>query len=210
MLLRSVPNQTLALAGVSQACWLVDQLATTGQADPVAMSASLESLLKIDAKNVPDVYGGISNLQQGLRQLETQLSRTPIHNQQTVRYAGQLIALQKKLSQQNKMQQTIHAGLIRAQTQASQFGILHENVLANFADLYFTTLSTMQPRVLVIGDQDYLNSPLTVNKIRSLLLAGIRSVHLWRQCGGTRWQLPFVRSKILAQTQLFLEEINNA
>ena len=39
---------------------------------------------------------------------------------------------------------------------------------------------------------------LQSNKIRSLLLAGIRSAMLWRQCGGKRWQILLGRKRMLS------------
>ena len=50
MSLNTLTNQTITLAGVVQACRLVHQLATLGQADPIALEASLNSLLKIDSE----------------------------------------------------------------------------------------------------------------------------------------------------------------
>lgn len=206
MALRTIENQTLALAGLSQACWLVNQLATKGQCDTQAMTASLNSLLKIDADSVLDIYGGLSGLKQGLIQLERQLGKVPTSETQIIRYAGQLVILQQQLAKHPKMLETIRQGIVRAQAQHEHFDILHENLLANFADLYYSTISTLQPRIMVIGDQQFLNSANTVNRIRSLLLAGIRSALLWRQCGGKRWQLPFMRGRLLQQVQRFLTE----
>lgn len=207
MKLQTIENQTIALAGLSQACWLVNQLANLGQCDTLAMASSLNSLLKIDAENVGEIYGGINGIKHGLLQLDRQLGKTPTPNAQEIRYAGQLIALQKQLSNKPAMQATIRDGIIRAQSQVQHFNILHENVLANFADLYFSTISTLQPRIMVIGDQNHLNSPIIVNRIRSLLLAGIRASMLWQQCGGRRWQLPFIRSKLQNQINLLLNSL---
>ena len=101
----------------------------------------------------------------------------------------------------------IRIGIERAQRQAEQFGVLHSNVLANLADLYHSNISTLQPRIMVIGDPQYLSDPGTVNKVRALLLAGIRSAHLWRQCGGSRWQLMFHRPKLRREVQALLAQI---
>jgi high frequency lysogenization protein len=60
---------------------------------------------------------------------------------------------------------------------------------------------------MVVGDQNYLGSQNTVNKIRALLLAGIRAVLLWRQCGGSRWKLLFFRKKIQEEAQFLLTQI---
>jgi high frequency lysogenization protein len=207
MPLQSIHNQTIALAGLSQACWLVNQLATTGLSDSRAIDASLTSLLKIDADSVLDVYGGLGGIKQGLLQLDQQLSSKALSSPEQVRYAGQLVHLQKQLANRPEMQKTIYDGMIRAQAQAEHYGILHENVLANFADIYHQTISTLQPRIMVIGDQQYLSSPFTINKIRSVLLAGIRSAQLWRQCGGSRWKLIFARSKLQAETRFLLSKL---
>jgi high frequency lysogenization protein len=62
MQLNTITNQTIALAGIAQAAALVQQLATTGTADPTAMEASIASVLKIDSDSVIDVYGSLAGL----------------------------------------------------------------------------------------------------------------------------------------------------
>lgn len=207
MALASTRNQTLALAGIAQACFLVRQLATTGNADQTAFTASIGSLLKIDAASVEDVFGDLGGLRIGLEQLDKQLTSRLVANPEQARYAAQLIYLQKQLSKQTNMLQNIRSGIERAQAQAEHFGILHQNVLANLADLYHSTLSTLQPRIMITGDQHYLGDQVTVNKIRTLLLAGIRATLLWRQCGGSRWHLLLFRSKLQQEAQSLLSQI---
>ena len=206
MSLISISNQTIALAGIAQACFLVRQLATTGGADQEAMMASINSLLKIESDSVTDVFGGLAGIRHGLEQLDRQLSSRVAANPEQVRYAAQLVHLQKQLSQDPKMIDTIRAGITKAQAQAEQFGVLHENVLANLADIYHNTISTLQPRIMVNGDPQYLANQSTVNKIRALLLAGIRASLLWRQCGGSRWHLLFYRKKLLDEAHRLLSE----
>lgn len=205
MSLITLENQTIALAGIAQVCGLVNNLANSGSADNDAMAASVGSILKIDADSVIDVYGGnLSGIAYGLELLEKQLSSRVTANPQQARYAAQLVYLQKQLTQKQQMLESIRVGITRAQAQAEHFGALHENVLANLADLYHNTVSTLQPRIMVYGDQQYLGNQATVNKIRSLLLAGIRSAMLWRQCGGSRWKLLFARKKIIDQATALL------
>ena len=59
-----------------------------------------------------------------------------------------------------------------------------------------STVSTLQPRVMVNGDPARLADGAIANQIRALLLAGMRSAVLWRQCGGTRLGLLFGRRKL--------------
>ncbi|MBS3964973.1 MAG: high frequency lysogenization protein HflD [Methylomonas sp.] len=207
MSLITLENQTIALAGIAQACGLVNDLAGTGSAHHDAMMASVGSVLKIDADSVIEIYGGLTGIAYGLERLENQLSSRSTANPQQARYAAQLVYLHKQLVQKPHMLQSIRASITRAQAQAEHFGILHENVLANLADVYHSTVSTLQPRIMVYGDQQHLGNPATVNKIRSLLLAGIRSTMLWRQCGGSRWKLLFARNKIRDQARLLRDKV---
>jgi len=85
--------------------------------------------------------------------------------------------------------------------------LLHENVLANLGEVYQNTISTLQPRIMVNGEQEYLSRPEIANKIRACLLAGVRSAILWRQCGGTRWKFLFYRKKIQAELQVLLKQV---
>ena len=62
MELKTLTNQTIALAGIAQVAVLVQQLATTGVCDQDAMEASIGSVLKIDSDGVAENYGGLAGL----------------------------------------------------------------------------------------------------------------------------------------------------
>ena len=207
MPLNSITNQTMALAGISQAAALVQQLATTGTAENEPMQASIGSILKIDSDSVDDIYGGLAGVKFGLQQLQQQLTSTRIANPEQARYAASLVFLEKQLAKRPDMLQTIQTGIEKAQLQAAHFELLHENILANLGDLYHQTVSTLQPRIMVNGEQVYLSNSDTVNKIRSLLLAGIRSALLWRQCGGSRWKFLFFRKKLQDEIERLLDTL---
>ena len=46
------------------------------------------------------------------------------------------------------------------------------------------------------------------DKIRACLLAGIRSAVLWRQVGGSKWQLLFHRKKLVQAAQQLYSTLN--
>ncbi len=69
----SIENRTLALAGMFQSADLVRQIARQGLLDQAQFEATIQSLLKIDADSVEDVYGGLSGLKAGLQVLCGQL-----------------------------------------------------------------------------------------------------------------------------------------
>jgi high frequency lysogenization protein len=207
MPLNTITNQTIALAGIAQAAALVQQLATTGTANSAALETSIASLFISDEHGVANVYGGLSGLKLGIEQLNDQMTGFKISNPEQARYAASLVFLEHQLAKQPAMLKTIFTGIDRAQTQSEHFGLLHENVLANLGDIYHTTISTLQPRIMVNGEQEYLSRPDIVNKIRACLLAGIRSAILWKHCGGTRWKFLFFRKKIQAEIQKLLQQL---
>jgi len=196
MQLNTITNQTIALAGIAQSAALVQQLATTGTADNAAMTASIASVLKIDADDVLDVYGGLSGIKLGLELLNVQMTGYKITHPEQARYSASLVFLENQLDGKQKLSRhQLQVGIVKAQAQSEYFGLLHENVLANLGDIYSKTISTLQPRIMVNGDPEQLSRPEIDNTIRACLLAGIRSAMLWRQCGGKRWKFLLYRKK---------------
>ncbi len=206
MSLNSVTNQTIALAGIAHNCQLVQKLATTGTADDLAVETCISSVLKIDSESVIDIYGGLENIKPGLEILQKQVTGNAIADHEQGRYAASLVFLERQLSNRPDMLNTIHHGLEKSLAQSEAFGILHENILASLGDLYHNTISTMQPRIMVNGEEEYLAQTAIVNKIRSLLLSGIRSAMLWRQCGGARWKFLFFRKKLQDEIAFLLSQ----
>jgi len=79
-------------------------------------------------------------------------------------------------------------------------------LIAELAELYSQTISTLTPRIMVHGDPGVLSGTATRNMIRTLLLAGIRAAVLWRQCGGNRLRLIFGRRGMLESCAGLLRE----
>jgi high frequency lysogenization protein len=199
-------NKILSLAGVFQAAALVKHLAKTGKIQEPYFTANIESLFKIDAIDVPDVYGGKENVALGLQELIRLFSNNKLpKDTEIARYVFSLLHLERKLSKNQEMQTHVQTGIKRAKIQATHFNSTHENVLANLAGIYTDTLSTYKFRIHVSGEQLYLNQTFILHKIRALLLAGIRSALLWRQMGGKRWQLLISRHSMIEAAQYCLK-----
>lgn len=203
-MIKTLSNQAIALAGMSQALGLVQQIAKRGSHDREDMETCIASVLKIDSDDAKDVYGGLDRLKTGLRLLERQLGEPNQVDVEQARYATTLIFLERKLMQQKAMVKTITEAVERAAEPARQHGALHDEVLRILAEAYQATLSRLSPRVMVAGEPRYLSDTDYANMIRALLLAGIRSVVLWRQCGGARWKLLFHRSRLQKEARNLL------
>jgi len=194
----SQEDKTIALAGIFQAAELVKDIAWHGKTNQAAVEASIESLLQFDAPDVISVYGNITGIMQGLRTLQNQLdNKNNSRNTDVTRYVITLIHLQRKLEKSDGMLEEISERLENIKSQLEYFDLSHSNTLSKIAEVYKTTISTLQPKIIVEGEQAYLSNNANADKIRVLLLAGIRAVLLWRQTGGSRLQLLFSRKKYL-------------
>lgn len=206
----SLRDKTLALAGVFQSAKLVHQIAISGIADQHDMRVMISSALDLNPTSVMDIYGSVENLRTGLHslieQLGDQAGQKDIH---IARYVISLLHLQRKLARRRNMLDTISTGIERAKLQSEMFDITHDNVLANLAGIYGETISQIPPKIMVSGDGNYLSNRSNADKIRAILLAGIRSAVLWSQLGGSRMQILFKRRMFVNEARRLLdEEIN--
>lgn len=202
---KTLTNQAIALAGLSQAILLVQQIARRGVVDRDDMQVCLASTLKVDADDILDVYGGLRGLATGLKQLDKQLSEPRQVDPELARYASTLIFLERQLMQKPEMVEAIGVAVKRAGAAADKTGaLLDDEVIEALAYGYQQTLSQLKPRVVVSGEQRFLADEHNGNRIRALLLAGIRSVVLWRQAGGVRWKLLFIRSRLQHEARRLL------
>lgn len=199
-------ERTLALAGIFQAAVVVNDIATKGIADSHDLETCINSLLITEPKNTIDVYGRIENLRTGLFALIEHLDNSgPQKHIDIARYVITLLHLQRKLMKRKDLMEVLDKGIARAQDQAEIFAPLHDNVIANLADIYSNTVSQILPKIMVSGESNYLNNPSNANKIRALLLAGVRSAVLWSQTGGGRWQVLFKRKHFVQTARDLLE-----
>ncbi|MGM0535588.1 MAG: high frequency lysogenization protein HflD [Pseudomonadota bacterium] len=189
-------RQALALAGVFQAASLVDELARTGQVDPRAWETLIHATLDTNPESFEAIYGGHpNNLRRGLEVLEGVVGRQQA-NPVVLRYGFTLLMLMNKLRGNEAMLDALGTRLTRIQGQAEHFGETHENVIASLGEAYQETLSTLKTRIVVQGDPSLLQSRMMPERVRAILLAGIRFALLWHQQGGRRWKLIFQRGAL--------------
>ena len=203
-------ERVLALAGLFQATGLAQQLANEGRCDESAMAASIGSVFRIDAPSVVGVYGDVSGVRLGLRQLITLLDENN-RDVAITRMAFTVMRLERSLSRRQDLLDRLQQGVVAAQRQVEHFGPESPQVISRLAELYASTLSTLKPRVMVTGNPQQLQQPNVVEKVRTNLLAAVRSAVLWRQLGGRQWQMILYRRQcsMLARGLLTGSTINN-
>ena len=200
--------QTIALAAVAQCAALVNNLARDGRAPDTEMTAAINPLFVLNPGSTAEVYPRIGELNLGLRTLQDIFSNDRLReNAEVVRYTLGMLLLRNKLVANQPMQQHLRQMLqltppLRRfeQNKDEEFDrnqeIEQDRTFEQLADLYQDTISNLAYRIQVQGDVSNLKNELVANKVRALLLAGIRSAILWYQLGGRRWRLVFYRKRI--------------
>jgi high frequency lysogenization protein len=176
-------------------------------ADADALNANINSLFQIDTETVLDAFGGLPRIAPGLRLAYRQLSGAEPRDNELTRYLLSLIQLERKLSRHPEHLRRISQGITTTAERLAHFPLTHGNILAALADIYVENLSILQPRIMVSGEPVYLQNPDNVNRIRALLLSGIRAAMLWRQIGGRRRQLLFSRNLVTGAMKRLIDRL---
>ena len=190
-------SRVLALAGLSQALKLVRQIADTGHADAASERAVLDSVFRIDAATPEDVYGGAREVRPGLLLLRDYLSNQG-GDTQLPKLALAVTQLERRFSADDAVGEAVHEGILAIKPRAGQLGSSHPEVLSALGSLYADTVSHLRPKVMVQGNPHYLGQADIVAEIRAILLAALRSAVLWRQMGGSAWDI-FLRRRAMQQ-----------
>ncbi len=198
-------EQTIALAGVYQAATIAHELANSGALREFkSWKASLNSLYKINADSTEDVFDNdISGLALGLQSLIKSFNKDPQYIN-IIKYTLTLLTLQGKLDSRPEMIECIKQGLNGSKVLQTKDEPFNDAVIAKLANTYSQTISQMQPRVIIAGQPFHLKNTSVTEKIRTILLAGIRAATLWRQVGGTQLQLLFKRGKYIEEAKKLL------
>jgi len=201
-------DRVIALAGVFQAARLTRQLAGQADANREAMESSINSLFQGTPSSVPDVFGGIAGVEFGLHSMLNQLDSPQERDVDITRYAIGLLQLAKKLRADKERYTRLGKELDNLQTRVNAFNFESATRDAQLAGIYSEHISTMGPRIMVKGDARHLENTATASRIRSILLAGVRSGYLWYQIGGRRWHLLLYRKRIVTIGRKMLKQIS--
>ncbi|MBB1287687.1 high frequency lysogenization protein HflD [Pseudoalteromonas sp. SR43-6] len=190
--------QLMALAAMCQVAKQVQKIAQYGSNNEHDLEILLSSIIQTSPESPEDVYQGTDNLRDGYKTLMAQLTAGAQKDVEIVKYVGGLMQLERALNANDKSLNELGKRIDDIHRRLDHFAITDESVVAGLADIYSSVLSPLGHRIQVYGKPELLKQQLTQNKIRALLLAGVRSAVLWRQMGGKRRHFFFSKRKILA------------
>ena len=188
-------NRAIALAGIFQAIHLVDALAYAKDSNPHDIKTSLNSIFIMNPEDFISVYSNVAHLRTGIQSAIEHLEGK--QNAYAFRYALNLVFLQRKMAKNSEKMDQIGHQISSLHRQDLAVDSL-ENIEA-LAKIYRTHISEIKPAIMVQGDPQTLKQPLVVEKVRALLLAGIRAASLWNSAGTGKLTLLLSRKKIVKE-----------
>lgn len=200
-------NQVLAFAAMCQCAQLVHNIARTGTIDKQQWQVCVNSLVITDPDNATDIYGSSADLFLGFKTLISQLSDNDARSMEVTKYVAGLIALERKLMKSPKSLAMMSQRVDQVKRQLHHFTVDDPAVIANFASIYSDIISPLGSKIQISGVPEQLQQKIVQEKIRALLLAGVRAAVLWRQMGGKRRHLLLARKELVKNAQQQLNRI---
>lgn len=208
--MKNIRSESIALAALFQCCTQINRIAHTGYCDEQAVSTVFRALLVTNPKTIEDIYK-ISELKTGFRGLIEGFSAEGITDNsanELVKLAMQVISLTDRIvrntSLYNRLSNEIDTLKDQIEKACPDFlegktsVVLSSENVEKFAQLYQSLISPNFSKLLIFGEERFLSSTENQNRIRALLLAGIRAVVLWNQVGGKKLYLMFRRKEIVS------------
>lgn len=200
----------VALAGVCQSAYLVKSVARNKPYCENSYETTLTSIINTDPKTTVDVYGKLASIKLGFETLVAQLGDRSSKDAEITRYIASLLTLERKISAKKGRLADIGERIDTIKRQTHMISLLDGQMVANLASVYIDNVSPLSHKIQVAGEPSALKQQSVQDKIRALLLGGIRSAVLWRQLGGTRRSIIFQRSKIVQSARNTLQIINQS
>ncbi|TCM67730.1 high frequency lysogenization protein [Acinetobacter calcoaceticus] len=217
-------NRALALAAVFQATQLTHMTAIAGR-QSIGENGNFyfEHLIKASLNIRPtdncagqtlDFFNQLADISLGLKTLESSIvqpfnptPKSPIpklgNAKLPMTYAMSLLALEKKVYNQPEFVEIIENSQQKILKQLSFFdnNYTHPSILANLAQTYVETAGQINPRIMVRGHSEAFKDPAHTNRIRASLFTGLQMAHLWRQLGGSSWNMMLSKRRLLQDIQ---------
>ena len=203
MLIENIDEQTIALAGLYQSCYVVSNIAWKGEYNEQDFLPLVNSILQIDSTIVKDIYIDTDNIKSGFTYLKKQIIGDIFtRSSETRRYIESLKILSNHLMDNQKTIGLIQTLLKELEENTSD--LTTDQKAQKLSELYQKTLSKFEPRIIVNGENKYLTDPIQASRIRTALFAGVRATLLWEQLGGSKWKLFLFKSSFSKKIDTYI------
>ena len=208
MFLKNIKEQIYALAGLHQACLVVSNLAWRGEYKNQDFDALINCIIDTKSASIENIFISKDCLSIGFKHLKKQIIDDIFtRSSETRRYIASLNKLSDTLMSDNSCINKIQL-LLKSFNEKSKSMTIDEKTI-ELSNIYQQTLSKFEPRIVVNGENKFLTDENHSSRIRTALFAGVRSVILWRQLGGSKLKLLFLKGQFSKQIDNYLDSITN-
>ncbi len=195
MFKQELKNETISLGAIYQACNEIKKIAWQGEINNNIIEPLINSVYQTTSEEIEDVFISIKRLNSGLDFLRRQLVGDAFSRDGEVsRYFEAIGILVKNMNKKDEVLNKLRTELTKQSMPINEDN-LDQHALF-LSELYLSTISKVEPRIIVNGDNKYLTDKNNAAMIRSLLLCAIRSYILWQQSGGSKFRIFLFKKKI--------------
>ena len=193
-------NEVISLGAIYQASSEIKKIAWQGKINNKFIEPLIYSVYQTTSNGIEDIYINLKRLNTGLDFLRKQFVGDVFSRDAEVdRYFEAINVLVKNMNKNSEVFSNLRDELSSHKENVTEDN-LHEH--AEFlSNLYLKTISKINPRIIVNGDNIHLTDNKNASMIRALLLSAIRSFILWQQSGGTKFRI-FLFKKRMAEIAL--------
>ena len=195
MFKQELKNETISLGAIYQACNEIKKIAWQGEINNTIIEPLINSVYQTTSEEIEDVFISIKRLNSGLDFLRRQLVGDAFSRDGEVsRYFEAISILVKNMNKNDEVLNKLRMELTKQSMPINEDN-LDQHALF-LSELYLSTISKVEPLIIVNGDNKYLTDKKNAAMIRSLLLCAIRSYILWQQSGGSKFRIFIFKKKI--------------
>jgi high frequency lysogenization protein len=193
-------NEVISLGAIYQASSEIKKIAWEGKINNKFIEPLIFSVYQTTSNEIEDIYINLKRLNTGLDFLRKQFVGDVFSRDGEVdRYFEAINVLVKNMNKNSEIFSNLRDELSNHKESVNEDN-LHEH--AEFlSNLYLKTISKINPRIIVNGDNIHLTDNKNASMIRALLLSAIRSFILWQQSGGNKFRI-FLFKKKMAEIAL--------
>ena len=204
----TIDKQLYSLAALYQSCNAISRIAWEGQYDEKEFLPLIKSILDVDSDDPLTIYQQPISLKSGFEFLKKQVVDDIFtRSSETRRYISSIKDLVKRINTSNIIDEQFRKRIDRLNE--NEYEKNTDNIVLEIGQLYKDTFSQLEPRIVISGDNQYLKQDLNAARIRTALMAAIRSVYLWKSCNGSDLKFFLFKKKYINRIREIIEIMQN-
>ena len=204
----SIDKQLYSLAALYQSCNAISRIAWEGKYEEKEFLPLIKSILDVDSDDPLAIYQKPTSLKSGFEFLKKQVVDDIFtRSSETRRYISSIKDLVKRINTSSIIDEQFKKRIDRLNE--TEYEKNTDDTVLKIGQLYRDTFSKLEPRIVISGDNQYLKEDLNAARIRTALMAAIRSVYLWKSCNGSNFKFFLFRKRYIKRIREIIETMQN-